>query len=278
MRGDNAKKRFGSSETASAEDLEAADLFTQHKHSIFVGFFNGLKVYFHGPAGMVLTAGARSGKLRDVLAYNIITGTCLQNVVMLDPKREGQSISANQTADSKFVACWAPAAEDGLRDRIAPLPTFVLRNPNLVAHIKVLWENLISSSGSGNARYFEGLARVYGEALSLALCELNGKLNLPDLFDVITMLPGGGERWLDFAFHMKKSRFPQVVEAEAAIAAARSDSSGGFNGIVGELTRCLACLTDGNLRASVSPPFTMSLDALLDPDQRWQVYLSPPVE
>ncbi|CAN0116910.1 unnamed protein product, partial [Chrysoparadoxa australica] len=65
---------------------------------------------------------------------------------------------------------------------------------------------------------------------------------------------------------------------EAAIAAARGDSSGGFNGIVGESTRALACLSDPMLRASVSPPFTMSLNALLDAEQRWQVYLSPPVE
>lgn len=279
MRGNTQANRFGTTEWAFEELLEQAGLFTKHPHSIFVGFFNGREVYFHGPAGMVLTAGARSGKLRDVLAYTILTSTYLQNLIMLDPKREGYAISANQTADGKFVACWDPAGlGDGLQDRIDPVPTMVLANPNLVSHVKVLWENLISASGSGNSRYFEGLARFYGEGLSLALCELVGKLNLPDLYEVITMLPGGGDRWLDFAFHMSKSRFPQVVEVEAAIAASRGDSSGGFGGILGELTRALACLSDPMLRASVSPPFTMSLEGLLNPDQRWQVYLSPPVE
>ncbi len=277
--GDNSKNRFGRAKWATEADLEEAGLFTKHPHSIFVGFFNGREVYFDGPAGMVLTAGARSGKLRDVLAYNLVTGTCQQNIVMLDPKREGWSISANQTADGKYVACWNPSGfPDALQDRIDPLPTMVLSNPNLVSHIKVLWQNLIAPSGSSNGRYFEGLAQVYGEALSLALIEMMGKLTLPDLYDVISMLPGGGDRWLDFAFQMSKSCFPQVVEVEAAIAASRGDSSGGIRGIFGELTRAVACLSDDKLRATVSPPFTMSLESLLDADQRWQLYLSPPVE
>ncbi|MEL6416236.1 MAG: type IV secretory system conjugative DNA transfer family protein, partial [Pseudomonadota bacterium] len=263
-RGDNAKNRFGSSRHATAADLEAAGLFEKHPHSIFVGFFEGRAVYFHGPAGMTLTAGARSGKLRDVLACNLLPGTCLQNIVMLDPKREGYAISANQTPDGKFVACWNPSGfEDAIQDRIDPLPTMTLSNPNLVSHIKVLWENLVAASNSNSGPYFEEMARVYGEALSLALCEMMGKLNLPDLYDTITMLPGGGDRWLDFAFQMSKSRFPQVIETEAAIAASREDTTGGFRGIIGELTRAVACLSDPMLRASVSPPFTISLDALL---------------
>jgi type IV secretion system protein VirD4 len=279
MFGDNSKNRFGQADWATEADLEAAELFDKRPHSIFVGFFNGREVYFHGPAGMVLTAGARAGKLRDVLSYNLLTGTCLSNIVMLDPKREGYAISANQTADGKFVACWNPSGfANTLQDRIDPLPTMVLSNPNLVSDIKVLWENLIAPSGASNSRYFEGLAQVYGEAISLALVEMMGKLTLPDLYDVISMLPGGGDRWLDFAYQMSKSQFPQVIEVEVAIAASRGDSSGGFRGIVGELTRAVACLSDPMLMASVSPPFTMSLESLLDADQRWQLYLSPPVE
>lgn len=279
MRGENAQNRFGSSRKATAKDLEAPGLFDKQPHSIFVGFFEGREVYFHGPAGMTLTAGARSGKLRDVLAYNLLPGTCLQNIVMLDPKREGYAISANQTPDGKSVGCWNPSGFEGaLQDRIDPLPTMTLDNPNLVSDIKVLWENLVAASASANGQYFEELARVYGEALSLALCELNGKLNMPDLYEVITFLPGGGDRWLDFAFHMSRSRFPQVVEAETAIAASRDDTSGGFRGILGELTRAVACLSDPMLLASVSPPYTMSLPDLVSSDQRWQLYLCPPVE
>lgn len=279
MRWNTAEGRFGTTEWASAAHLAAAGLFTQDSHSIYVGRFQGRSVYFQGPAGMVLTAGARAGKLRDVLAYNLLVGTCQQTIVMLDPKREGYAISANQTADGKYVGCWNPSGfPDALQDRIDPLPTITLANPNLVSDIKVLWENLVTPSGSGNGRYFEEIARIYGEALSLALCEKNGKLTLPNLYDVISFLPGGGDRWLDFAFHMSNSRFPQVVEAEVAIAASRMDTTGGFRGIMGELTRVVACLSDPMLMTSVSPPFTLSLEALLDPNQRWQIYLAPPVE
>lgn len=67
-----------------------------------------------------------------------------------------------------------------------------------------------------------------------------------------------------------------VRRIEEEIAAARADSSGGFRGILGEITKAFACLSDGKLLASVSPPFTASLADLCSSDQAYQFYLMPP--
>ncbi|MEL6467935.1 MAG: type IV secretory system conjugative DNA transfer family protein [Pseudomonadota bacterium] len=279
MRGDNAQNRYGTSQYATEAELEAAGLFEQHPHSIFVGFFNGRPVYFHGPSGMVCTAGARAGKMKDFLSYNILTGTCLQSLIMLDLKGEGAAISRDQTADGKFCGYWNPAALHDLpQDRINPLDYMTISSPTLVSDIKVFWENMIAASGSGHHAYFEGRAREIGEGIGLALVELLGTLTFPALKEAIDLIPAGGDQWLDFAFHMSRSTFPLVRRVEAEIAASRSETGSGFQGILGELLRAVANLSDPILLASVSPPYTMSLADLVKDDQAWQLYLMPPAE
>lgn len=275
----NEAYRFGSARFATVNEADAAGLFEQHDHSIFVGFLEGKPLYFHGPAGMCVTAGARAGKMRDFLAYNILTGTCLQSLIMLDMKGEGAAISQDQTADGKFCGYWNPTALHDLpQDRINPVDYLTIDSPTLVSDMKMLWENLIAASGSAQSIYFEGRAREFGEGIALTLVEMFGTLTLPDLFRAVNLIPGGGEKWLDFAFEMSKSRFPLAQRVEAEIAEARKSENGGFRGILGELLKSLACLSDPILSASVSPPYTMSLADLTASDQAWQLYLMPPAE
>ncbi len=276
---DNAQYRFGKAEFAKAEHLRAAGLFDKTDLSIFVGFFDGRPVYFHGPAGMVVTAGARAGKMRDFLAHNILTGNCLNSLIMLDLKGEGAAISQDQTADRKFCGYWNPAALHNLpQDRINVVDYLALFSMTLVSDMKTLWENLIATSGSAQADYFEGRAREYGEAIGLTLVEMMGVLTLPDLFRAVNLIPAGGEEWLDFAYHMANSQFEIARRVEAEIALARKSDNGGFRGILGELLKSLACLSDPILNASVSPPYTMSLADLVSGEQAWQLYLMPPAE
>lgn len=278
-RGDNAANRFGSSRFGTEEELEAAGHFEKHPHSIFMGFFNGRPFYYNGPAGVTVTAGARSGKLRDFLAYNILTGTCMHSLLVLDPKGEAAYISQDQTADGKFCAYWNPTGLHGLpQDRINFLSHLTIDSPTLVSDMKVLWENLIAKGKSKDSDYFIGRGREFGEAISLAIVELTGVLTFPSLYEAINLIPGGGEQWLDFAFHMSRSQFPIVRSVEAEIANSRDDVGNGFRGIVGELMRSMACLSDPLLMKSVSPPFTMDMADMVSSDQAWQVYLCPPAE
>lgn len=177
------------------------------------------------------------------------------------------------------MAVWNPLGLHGLiQDRINFLGHIRLDSSTLVPDIKVLWENLIAKGKSADSDYFIGRGREYGEAISLAICELVGELSFPSLYEAINLIPGGGDDWIDLAFHMSRSRFPNVRSVEAEIANSRTDTGNGFRGIIGELMRAVACLSDPLLMASVSPPYTFKMEDLVASDQAWQLHLCPPAE
>lgn len=275
----NETFRFGSADFATDGDLRAAGMFEHAAQSIFVGFHGGQALYYQNPAGMCVTAGARGGKMRDFLAYNILSGTCLHTIVMLDMKGEGAFLSQDQTADRKFCGYWNPLGLHGLpQDRINPVGHLRIDSPTVVSDTKVFCENLIAATGSATGAYFEGRAREALEAIVLTLVEMNGVLTLPDLYRAINLIPTNSDAWLDLAFEMSESRFAISRRIEQEIAASRSGGGDGWQGILGELFKSVACLSDPVLMASVSPPFTMSLAQLCDSDQAWQLYLMPPAE
>ncbi|MBO9466724.1 type IV secretory system conjugative DNA transfer family protein [Tropicibacter sp. R15_0] len=278
-RQDNEANRFGSSRFATYQDLLRAGLFEQRPESFFVGYFEGREVWFSGPAGLCLVAGARAGKMRDVICRNLLSGTCKHTLMMLDPKGEGAYLSQDQTADGKFCAYWNPVGLHDLpQDRVNPLDYLRIDSPTLVSDTKVLWEELAPSRAGSKDDFFPPRCREFGEALSLVIAEIMEVVTWPALYEAVNALIAGGEDWLELAYQMSQSRFSKVRQIEAEIATARADSTGGFRGILGELSKSVACLSDPVLMDSVSPPYTMSLSDLVDDNQAWQFYVCPPAE
>ncbi|MEM6914202.1 MAG: type IV secretory system conjugative DNA transfer family protein [Pseudomonadota bacterium] len=264
---------------ATEAELEEAGLFVQFPHSIYMGHAYGRPVYFSNAAGITINAGGRSGKFRDIIARNLLAGTALHTIFMLDPKGEGAAVSQDQTADGKYCAYWNALALHGLpQDNINFLGHLTIDSPTLVPDLKVLWENLLPKGKGSDSDYFVPRGQQFGEALSLAIIELTGVLTFPTLYEAINLVMSESEEWLDFAFHMSRSQFASVRAVEAEIAASRKDSGNGFRGIMGELFKSVACLSDPLLMASVSPPFTMDLKDIVESDQAWQVYLMAPAE
>jgi len=277
----NEHFRFGSAAFADARELASAGFFQQSPTSLLIGFFDGKPIWYHGAGGLLLTAGARSGKLRDILAYNLCAGIFSGgSLVALDMKGELAAISQDQTPDGKFCAYWNPLGLHGLpQNRLNPVSYIRQGSATLVSDVKVFTENMIPHSGSANGKYFEARARDIIEALILTLVEKHGALTLPDLYSVVNLIPGNGEQWLDFAYAMHTSSFPVARRVEEEINQSRKDtSSGGFQGILGEVFKGFSCLSDPVLLASVSPPFDFDCSVLTNSGQRWQVYLMPPAE
>ena len=165
MRGDNQANRFGSSRHATYDDIARAGLFEQRPESFFVGFFEDKPVYFHGPAGLSLVAGARAGKMRDVICRNLLNGTCLQSLIMLDPKAEGAYLSQDQTADGKFCAYWNPVGLHGLpQNRINPLDYLQIDSPTLVADQKCY--------GVNSPHHAEGPKRTFPHRVPASMARL----------------------------------------------------------------------------------------------------------
>ncbi len=278
--GDNEYNRFGSAEFADIYDVAKAGMFKQKPNSLFVGFYGKRPLWYDGAGGVLLVAGARGGKLRDMLAYNLCSGICLGPIVVLDVKGELAAISQNQTADNKGNIYANPTGLHGLpQHRINPVDYLTKDNLALVSELKIFLENMMPPSGSSNGEYFERRARELSEGISLTLVKKNGVLTLPDLYHVINLIPANNDEWLDFAFLMSESGYPISKRVEEEIAASRDGHSGdGFTGILGELFKAFSCLSDPVLMDAVSPPFDFSFSQMCNEDQAYQVYLMPPAE
>ena len=219
-----------------------AGLFARDANSLLVGFIGNQPLWYSGMGGVLSIAGPRSGKGRDLLLYNVCQGIHPETMLVLDIKGgELAAVSRNQTGDGKFCIYWnARRVNDLPAHRLNPLDYLDIENPSLVSDLKTFLENAMPSSGSPNSVYFEGRARELAEGMILTLVRMNSVLTYPDLYRVINLLIKGGDEWLDFAFEMNESGFDIAARVEEEIAAARQDSSGGFKGILGEITRAFA--------------------------------------
>lgn len=273
----NDRQRFGSARFERIGKLSRIDAFKQKPGSLFVGFAGGKTLFYDGAGGVLCVAGARAGKLRDFLAYNVCHSILKHTLLVLDMKGELAAISQNQTPDKKFCYYWNPSGLHGLpQHRLNPVFHIHSRNPHLIRDIKKLCQNLVPRSGAPQAEYFEARAREFLEGMIVTLVHLNGQLTLPDLYDVVCLIPGGSDAWVEFAFEMIECGYPLSARIEEEIFQSREDSSGGAQGILGEVFKSVAAISDPELRGSISPPFDLSLDQLCAKDQAVQFYMMPP--
>ncbi|WP_177198369.1 type IV secretory system conjugative DNA transfer family protein [Novosphingobium sp. CF614] len=278
MSDDNELHRHGRAAYVDDDELREAGFFEKTANSLLIGFFEGRPLYWNGAGGLLLKAGARSGKLRDVLAYNICAGTYSGSMLVLDMKGELAAISRDQTLLRKYCYYWNPLALHGLpQDRINPVDYIRIDSKTLVSDTKVYCQNILPKSGSANAEFFEARGQAFLEAIILTIVRLDGVLTLPRLYEVINLIPGNSAAWLSFAFEMQEAGFPISKSVEEEIAQSRDDTGGGFRGILGEVMKSVAALSDPTLTASVSPPFTASL-ADMTGTQACHFYLMPPAE
>lgn len=276
---DNEVDRFGSAGFSTANDARRAGLLNETYGSLFIGFMGKRPLFYDGMGGVTLVAGARSGKLTTCLSFIACQGFAKHNLVFLDLKGEIAAISQDQREDGKYCFYWNPVGLHGLpQHRINPFDYLTKDSPSLVADMKVVAENLIPPSGSAQGQYFENRAREVLEGIGLTLVHLNGVLTYPDLFETINLIPGNSDAWLDFAFEMNECGYSLAKRIEEEIAQSRETTSGGFQGILGELFKSVSALSDLLLMASVSPPFDFSMADLCESAPAKQVYLMPPAE
>lgn len=277
---DNDRNRFGSAGFSDEADLHRAGLLEQKSGSLLIGFHGKRPIFYDGDGGLLLTAGARGGKLRDVLAYNLCAGIHSPSMLVLDMKGELAAISHDQTPDHKHCIYWNPAGLHGLPQMsINPVDYVRIGSLSLISDVKVLCQNLIPPSANRTADFFEGRAREFLEGIILTLVRMYSVLTLGQLYSAVNLIPGGGDKWLDFAFEMNQAGFEVSARIEEEIANARNEPSGtGYQGILGELFKALSCLSDPTLLRAVSPPFDYSMEQLCDSEHPVQLYIMPPAE
>lgn len=275
----NEHRRFGSGQFIKPEDPALKACFKKTPDSLFVGFMGHKPLYWNGMGGVLVTAGARGGKLRDLLSYTILNGQYAGTLCILDMKGELAAISQRQTRLNKHCIYWNPLGLHRIpKHRVNPVDYIRIDSHSLVSDVKVLCENMISLTGSANGDYFERRAREFLEAVILTLVKLDGELTLPRLYEIINLIPGNSDRWLDFAFEMQEAGFEISARIEEEIAANRSENTSGMKGILGEIFKSFSALSDPVLMASVSPPYDFSLSKLCESSQAYNFYMMPPAE
>ncbi|MFP7673702.1 type IV secretory system conjugative DNA transfer family protein [Marivita sp. S0852] len=275
---DNAANPFGSSSLATEAEMVAAGMFEWTPGSIYCGKAYGRRLWLDFAGGYVMTAGARTGKLRDILMQNICSGVLPNETILIfDIKGELAVTSQDQNSDGKACLYLNPHGLHGMpQHKLNPVAHIRWSSLTLISDIKVMLEGLLPQSGAAQAKYFELNAARIAEALCVILTKLNGTLTLPDLYRALLLMKTGGEPWLDFAYQMYLSGIPECMSVEAEIDEARTDTSGGFRGIIGELEAALGCLSDDRLRDALSGPFDASPEDLCRKDQVYHLYLMVP--
>nr|WP_321361401.1 type IV secretory system conjugative DNA transfer family protein [uncultured Hyphomonas sp.] len=273
----NEHFRFGSAGLATEKMVADAGGFDIGQETQFAGMFCGRKMGYSGLAGGIVVAGARSGKLRDWLVYNLCVGASHLNRVILDVKAEAFFIANLLAAEGRYNIVWNPSRIEGLPcHRINPLDYIHINSVSLVDDVVAYCEMVVALSGAPQSRFFELRARWFLQNLSLTLVEMDGVLRLDRLYWAVMHFCAGGEIWIDeIAYPMSRSRFQDVRACEEEIAHLRSSEGGGFDGICGELSKCFACLASPNLRESVSPPYDFSFSQLCESDRLYAVNLCP---
>lgn len=163
--------RFGSARWASDEEVSRSGLFGSK--GPFLGFLRQAPIRLPGDSPLITFGGAGSGKLRDVLAYNLCGAPdragrwhIPRRVLINDPRGELAAISIhNQIRFGKAAYCINPYGLHGLpQHRVNPWN--VLRKDSRMFHadVKLQVADLIALSTVGDP-YFSRRARDWSEAL-----------------------------------------------------------------------------------------------------------------
>lgn len=274
---DNNFYTHGSAELATEEMLKSAGAFEHTDDSIFFGFWGGRPLGYSGHAGVTCVAGPRVGKSRDWAVYNTALGAgASRNRIILDPKGELSGITNILAPQGIQVIVWSPSGGPNLLCiRINPVGFIGDGNGDFSARITPWLTVAIKVSGAAQSKYFEERARAALENICLAIARRDGFLTLGAIWDAIRAFAAGGQAWECELAGFIRNNCPDLHEFLDEVEAQRENGTGGFDGYVGELINAFKIMDSKDLREATSPPFDFSFDEMLDPNQRFAVYLCP---
>jgi type IV secretion system protein VirD4 len=277
--------RFGSARWASVDELDGAGLIGQP--GLFLGFMDGFPLRLAGDAPLIMFGGAGSGKLRDVLAYNLC-GFRVGNgwniprrMLVNDPRGELAAISiGNQIRFGKTAYCINPFGLHGLpKHRVNPWNILRKDSGTFHADVKLLLADLISLPSSGE-KYFNARGRDWSEALvrTYIACKpasaTRDAISLPEFFDLINAIEDP-LYWESFAEQMLSQPESDIRRVAAEMDSKRNDAPKEYGAIMGSIFESIGFLSDPTVRECLSGS-DFSLDVLCR--ENCNVYLMIPAE
>lgn len=278
----NAEHRFGSADWASRRDLKRAGLLDSK--GLQIGFAGDRPLHLDGDGPIITFAGARSGKLRDILGY-VVCRSPGHRMMVLDPRGELFAISHHvHAAHGDHAYGWGPF---GLRMATRPLPhkpcnpLSILRpeSPTVHADCAFVAEALITPKPNTNEPYFNQRAQDWTCAFLKHLTFRFGYASLPLFYELVNAIEGDPKVCADHLEVMLASAFDDVRRTAAELLAKQQDSEKEFSAIMGEMYAHLRFLNDPLVRDALEDgPDSFTLDVLCDPAQPAKVFLNVPAE
>lgn len=250
--------RFGSAAFATEAELRRAGL--PHPSGPLLGYLNAKTLRLDSDAPIITIGGAGSGKLRDLLAYNVC-GSRLDakrwyappRLLVNDPRGELAAISIhNQVRFGRPAYCINPYGLHGLpRHRVNPWDVLRQESPTFHADVKLVVADLMPLSGSANSQYFELRGREWSEGLVKHLASSRGSITLPDLYESINAIEDP-MAWEELGLAMLNSPFGDVRRVAQEMNSKRLDAPKEYGGIIGEIFKSLSFLSDPAIRETLS--------------------------
>lgn len=270
MDADYGAHRYGSAQFADEDMIFDAGL--DQSSGFYLGETEfGDHCYARGQSSVLLCAGARGFKGSNIIP-SLLDGFGDSHVISMDWKGQNGPITGLQPGT--HIINWAPRT-DG--DRIDPVPQLTNNSPTLGPDTKLWVQSWIVKNGSADGAVFQEFAQRITEACALSYIEQYGTLDLPGLADVMPLVGTNADSWLEFETYMHMSRFgtvQAVAEELREIRGSDTPNAGGFGGAKTEITNSFSCLSDPQLRESVSPPFDFDATELTkEGGPRYQVNL-----
>ena len=278
--------RFGSARWAAPEHTTRAGL--HGRSGPFLGYMGERPLRLPGDAPIITFGGAGSGKLRDVLAYNLCglrdrkgVWDAPRRMLINDPRGELAAISiGNQIRMGKAAYCINPFGLHGLpRHRVNPWNILHHDSATFHADTKLLVADLIPLPAHGDD-YFGRRARELSEALikthvaGVASRRGRDAISLASFYDLVNMMaiPSGWEALVQRMAAMPDGDIRRVAEE---MDSKRQEAPKEYSGIVGSLYEAMQALSDPAVRDTLSGS-DVSLEALCAQD--CNIYLVIPAE
>lgn len=277
--------RFGSARWAKLDEVLHAGL--TNKPGPFIGFAGGRPLRLAGDAPLITFGGAGSGKLRDILAYNLcgfrVGGgwNAPRRMLVNDPRGELAAISiSNQIRLGKAAYCINPFGLHGLpKHRVNPWNIIRKDSATFHADVKLLIADLIPLP-TGDEKYFSARAREWSDALlrtyvaGKPASRTRDAVSLPEFYDLVNAIEDPS-CWESVAEQMLNQPDSDIRRIAAEMDNKRANAPKEYGAIMGSLFESISFLSDPSVRDTLSGS-DFSLEVLCQRD--CNVYLMIPAE